>query len=141
MSYRWGKASLANYMTLHPKMQKIADKALESIDLTIVNGWRGKAQQNAAVAAHLSQTPWPRSKHNFIKNGKPCSRAMDFALYADWSGTRRSEYPFLFAAGVLFQCAQELGIKVRMGWDFNQNFIADDNFEDLDHIELAGSEI
>lgn len=139
--YTWGKGSLANYVTLHPKLQQIFDLALTRADLTIVNGWRGEVAQNAAVKAHLSQTPWPKSKHNSMKNGKPCSRAADFGLFPDWTGTKRADYPFLFAAGLIYSCACELGIKVRMGWDFNRNMKADDNFEDIDHVELDDSEV
>lgn len=138
----WGKQSAINRATLHPKLQAIADATLEDIDLTIVNGWRSKEAQDAAVAGGFSQTPFPLSKHNRLDgNGKPCSRAFDFALYADWSGTKRADYPFLFAAGVIWAHAQRLGIKVRMGWDFNRNMKADDNFLDIDHCELEDSEL
>ena len=55
------------------------------MDFTILCGHRGKEEQDEAVRAGHSRTPWPTSKHN----GTP-SLAVDIAPYpVDWHDLAR----------------------------------------------------
>lgn len=39
--------------------------------------FRNESQQTQAVIDKVSETPWPRSQHNKMMDGKPCARAFD----------------------------------------------------------------
>lgn len=101
-------------------------------DFSILEGHRGEAEQNKAYALGNSQKRWPQSMHN-----RTPSLAMDVAPYPiDWSGGR-ANLEFAFLMGIAFTCAADLGIRIRLGIDFNQNMnLKDDKFLDLPHIEL-----
>lgn len=130
----FGKSSLAQLETCHHDLQSIAHLAIKCFDFTVLEGHRDKAKQDAAVAAGNSKTPWPLSKHN----SNP-SMAMDCAPYPiDWSGTPKSLERFVFMQGIFYAIAQQLGIKVRLGIDWNRNEDMRDEgtFRDYPHIEL-----
>lgn len=122
--------------TLHPKLQKVLDEAIKYVDFTIVEGHRGKDAQNAAVAAGLSQLKWPKGNHNSYP-----SRAADIAPWPiDWKEGERPHLRFAFLMGAVYVCARDLGIRVRFGMDWNSNFIIDESFIDLPHVELHPDE-
>lgn len=52
--------------------------------------FRGKDDQDRMVKEGSSLLKWPNSKHNVMKAGNPCSRAMDiFSLESDGSASFR----------------------------------------------------
>lgn len=79
-------------------------------DITVLEGFRGEAAQNAAVARGASKTPWPRSAHN----QRP-SLAVDVVPYpVDWDDVRALEALHAYIAGV----AHALGIDLfDISWD------------------------
>lgn len=130
----FSQSSLDQLATCHPDLQKIAHAAIALFDFTVLEGFRDKAKQDAAVKAGNSKTPWPTSKHN----ASP-SLAMDCAPYPiDWSGTQKSLERFVFMHGVFHAVAQQLGIAVRSGIDWNSNNDMRDEgtFRDYPHLEL-----
>lgn len=134
---QFGKGSLMQLATLHPKLQKVLNEAIKYIDFTIVEGFRGKEAQNAAFKAGLSQKKWPDGNHN-----KNPSRAADIAPYPiDWKEGEKPHLRFAFMMGAVYICARDLGIKVRFGMDWNSNFIVDESFIDLPHVELHPDEV
>ena len=139
----FGKGSLMQLASCHPKLQKVLLATInDGPDFTIVEGWRGKAAQDAAFAAGLSQKKWPEGNHNNIRNNQPYSRAADIAPWpVDWKEGEKPHLRFAFLMGNLYAHAVVLGIKVRFGMDWNQNFIVDENFIDLPHVELAADEV
>jgi hypothetical protein len=55
--------------------------------------FRGKDEQDKAVAEKKSLLKWPHSKHNVMQDGQPCSRAMDlFSLSDDGKAEFRLGY-------------------------------------------------
>ena len=133
---KFGKASLMHRATLHPKLQQVLDEAIKHVDFTIVEGFRGKDAQDAAFQAGLSKLPWPQGNHNAYP-----SRAADIAPWpVDWKEGERPHLRFAFLMGVVYACSKQLGIRLRFGMDWNQNFIVDEGFVDLPHVELAASE-
>jgi hypothetical protein len=46
-------------------------------DVHISSSWRGPDDQNELVLSGASRLQWPLSRHNAMKNGKPCSEALD----------------------------------------------------------------
>ncbi len=139
---KFGKQSLIQKATLHPKLQRVLDAVIEDIDFSIVGGLRGKAAQNAAVAAGLSQVKWPNGNHNGRKaDNYTISRAADIAPWPiDWKEGERPHLRFAFLMGAVYAHARRLGIRVRFGMDWNQNFIVDESFVDLPHVELHPDE-
>lgn len=86
-------------------------------DLTVLCGYRGEAEQNAAFDRGASKLRWPRSKHNKVP-----ALAVDIAPYPiNWNDRAAFEALREFVLKV----AAELGIPIRViSWD-------------LPHFELA----
>lgn len=139
----FGKASLSQLASCHPKLQKVLLATIaDGPDFAIVEGWRGKVAQNAAFDRGASQKRWPDGNHNNMKNGQPYSRAADLAPYpVDWKEGEKPHLRFAFLMGNVYAHAKVLGIKIRFGMDWNQNFIVDESFIDLPHVELAQDEL
>lgn len=131
---QFGKRSLEQRSTLHPKLQQIVDEAIKHVDFTILEGVRTIERQEQLVAEGRSKTM--NSKHLPDKNGK--SRAMDVIAYPiDWENSPRN---YLFA-GFIKGIANSLGIKVRLGADWDGDMDPkNQTFHDTPHIELANDE-
>ena len=130
----FGKSSEKQLATCHPELQRLLREAIKYIDFTVTEGFRGKEAQNAAYAKGFSQKKWPDGNHN-----KNPSLAADIAPYpVDWSDKTRSVARFAMVQGCILTCAKDLGIKVRLGIDFNGNGdIRDDGFWDPPHVEIV----
>lgn len=144
--YRPGAASRAKILTCHPVLQRVVLAAFPyaPMDFTVVWGWRGKEDQDAAVASGASKTPWPTSKHNHEELGKPCSLAVDvapwYALAPNIRWNRGAEFTHLcgFILGIGQPIAHAEGFRLRWGGDFNgDGDLTNDRFIDNDHIELV----
>lgn len=138
----FGRTSLINRATLHPKLQQVLDSAIKDVDFVIDCGIRGQVAQDAAFAAHLSEKKWPNGNHNGRKEDNyTISRAADIVPYpVDWKEGERPHLRFAFMMGCVYAHAKRLGIRVRFGMDWNQNFIVDEKFIDLPHVELHPDE-
>lgn len=113
--------SLAALRTADPRLQSIMHEVIKYFDFTVLVGYRGKEDQDKAVAEGNSKTPWPASKHNT----QP-SKAVDVAPYPiDWKDTTR----FARLMGHIERVASEQGIKIRLGMDFT-------TLRDFPHVEL-----
>lgn len=82
-----GKESVLRLATSHAELERLifavskgvdaGDLAWADIhDITVLCGYRGKEEQNQAVANGASKTPWPKSHHNRVP-----SDAVDVAVY------------------------------------------------------------
>lgn len=129
----FGSASEAQLQTCHPHLQKVLREAIKYFDFSVVEGHRGKEAQNAAYAKGLSKVRWPNGNHN-----KSPSLAADIAPYPiDWSDKRGAIERFVFMQGVVWACAERLGIKIRLGLDWNRNLdMRDETFRDYPHVEV-----
>lgn len=111
-------------------------KVAETFPLIVIIGHRNEADQNKAFAEKKSKLRWPRSKHN-----SDPSRAVDIAPVVmkngketiDWANRER----FCYFAGYVMRVADELGINVRWGGDWNRNRDPKDDGWDLVHFELV----
>lgn len=123
--------------TCHPKLIRLIDETIKLVDFSVLEGFRGQAAQDADFAKGISKLKWPNGRHN-----KKPSRAFDFAPFPiDWSNKSTALGRFLFVAGCFHTIAQQLGIKIKFGWDWNGNLDPrDENFLDWGHIELDSSE-
>ncbi len=134
---KFGKESLAQRATLHPKLQRVLDEAILHFDFVIVEGFRNQVDQDRAFAKGLSKQRWPNGNHN-----RNPSRAVDIAPYPiDWNEGEKPHLRFAFMQGVIYMAARKVGVKLRFGMDWNGNFDPrDESFIDLPHVELAAEE-
>lgn len=126
----FGKASADRLATADPRLQKVFNEVIKYFDFTVTCGHRTKEEQDAAVAAGNSKTPWPQSKHNSMP-----SLAVDAYPYpVDFNDLNRMRYFAGFVVGI----AATMGIKLRWGGDWNRDTqLSDNKFNDLPHFELV----
>lgn len=109
---------------------------LPLMDHTILEGRRGKEDQNKAFESGKSKLQWPNGKHNTLTDTE-LSQAVDATPYpVDFKDINRH----CFFAGIVIGVAHNMGIRLRWGgaWDMDYNkIISDQNFDDLVHFELV----
>ena len=125
----FGKRSRDQLATAHPDLQRLFNEVIKHYDCAVIIGHRGEQAQNEAVEHGMSKLKWPDSPHN-----KTPSQAVDVAPYpVDWKNIK-SFYHF---AGYVKAVADQLGIAIRWGGDWDGDFdLTDQNFFDLPHFEL-----
>lgn len=127
---KFGKTSLEKLMTCHNDLIKVATKAIELVDFSIISGHRGQEEQDRYFRTGVSQKRFPNSKHN-----QSPSLAFDFAPYPiNWNDTKQ----FIYVAGIIMGVAHVLNIRLRYGGDWSCDGILNgpNEFNDLGHIEL-----
>jgi peptidoglycan L-alanyl-D-glutamate endopeptidase CwlK len=137
---QFSQQSLMRLAECHPDLQVLFHEVIKTFDCTILQGYRGEADQNEDYASGKTQLKWPDSKHN-----KNPSEAVDVMPYLDngkgleWDKPTNTAY----FAGYVMATAEQLmarGIMtrgVRYGGDWKQdNDLADNHFADGDHFEL-----
>lgn len=91
------------------------------MDLTVTEGHRGEAAQNAAFEAGFSKKRWPDSGHNSLP-----ARAFDFECYPRRAADAATREGLLLRQGALraVAYAEKIPLKPLISWD-------------LYHVELA----
>lgn len=126
---RFGRRSRKNLETCHEDLQELFNEVIKYFDCTVIQGHRGKEEQNKYFDEGKSKVKYPHGRHN----ASP-SNAVDVVPYPiDWDDTDRMYY----FAGYVKGIAASLGIPIRWGGDWNDNTeVKDTNFKDLPHFEL-----
>lgn len=126
---KFSAVSQARLHTCDPRLQLLLNTVIKTVDFAVLCGHRNEADQNKAFAEGKTTKEWPMSKHNRFP-----SLAVDIAPSPiDWKDTAR----FARLFGYIERVAEELGIKVRWGGDWNGNYrTADEKLVDMPHIEL-----
>ena len=126
----FGATSIANRDTSHPDLIRLADEVIKHVDFSITCGHRGQADQDKAFAEGKSKVKYPNGEHN-----KMPSKAMDVAPYpVNWNDNEA----FTLLSGVFLGVASMMGIKIRIGSDWDGDFnTLEHSFKDRPHIELA----
>lgn len=123
--------------TCHPLLQELFREVVKDTDCAIIEGHRVRRRQNQLYQQGKSKVKWPDGKHN-----RMLSEAADVAPYLEKVGIPWGDSDqFYFFAGKVKAKADELGIKVRWGgdWDGDGN-VSDQSFNDLAHWELISTE-
>lgn len=130
MDRKFSDSSLQKLKDCDERLVELCFEVLKVMDITILVTYRNEADQNRAYIEKKSKLKFPKSKHNVIP-----SLAVDCApLPLDWNDHKR----FYFMMGVFKAKADQLGLKIRLGGDFNNdNNLLNDSFVDLPHIELV----
>lgn len=149
MGYNLSISSENALRTCHPKLQRVARRAIEIFDFRVLEGHRNEQRQNELFYDDPPKTKvkWPNSKHNTDP-----SRAFDIAPFPviwpsytlrlkDFGKYVKSVARFYLLAGVIMTVAEEMGIKLRWGGDWDGDWdLFDQKFDDLGHFELAEDE-
>jgi peptidoglycan LD-endopeptidase CwlK len=129
---KFSKKSLDKLETCDERLKKIALKVVENFDCVVVYGNRSKEDQDKAFKEGKTKLKFPLSKHNSLP-----SKAMDLAPFINGEIVWDDRQCYYFA-GYVIRVAEELGIKIRWGGDWNSNrTIKDQTFNDLVHFELV----
>ena len=122
--------SLARLNTCDERLQRVFLEVVRHVDCTILEGYRDEETQEEMVRQGKSKVHWPDGNHNKVP-----SRAVDAAPYPiDWEDAGR----FYMFAGYVLATANMMGIRLRLGADWDGDFtLKDQSFNDLPHFELA----
>jgi len=128
----FSRKSLKKLNTCHWDLIRLFLKIVKEFDCTVIWGSRGKVMQNLFYRMKKSTKKWPDGKHNKV----PKSEAVDVAPYIKGKVVWEIRQCYFFAGYVLAK-AQEMGIKIRLGADWNMDKdINDQNLRDVCHFEI-----
>lgn len=138
MALKFGRRSRERLATVDILLQQVFEESLslDLIDMSVVQGRRSKADQDAYFATEKSKVRWPNSKHN-VRHPYALARAVDVAPYVNGAISWKKEH-CIYMAGIVLATAKALGIGIRWGgnWDMDHEPITDQDFQDLVHFEL-----
>ena len=126
---RFGKSSKKRLLTCDDRLQKVFNEVIKHVDCSVLEGHREKDRQNKLYEEGKTKVKYPNGRHN-----RQPSSAVDVTPYpVDWKDRERQT---LFA-GFVIGVASQMGIKLRWGGDWDQDFqVVDNRFDDFPHFEL-----
>jgi len=130
----FGNASMGHLLTCVMPLRILAFKVVTKFDCSVVWGRRGKEAQDHAFKMGWTKKTWPNSVHNV--EPPELSKAIDLVPFPiDWNDEPRLYYFSGYVRGI----AEEMGIKLRYGadWDGDYN-INDQVLRDPCHFEFVG---
>jgi peptidoglycan L-alanyl-D-glutamate endopeptidase CwlK len=123
----FGKKSRRVLEGLDDDLQALLNEVIKFIDISLIEGYRSVDRQKELFKLGKAKTL--ESKHL-------TAEACDLAPYhngIDWNNREN----FIYMAGVIKGIAWQMGIPIKWGGDWNKNNdLSDNNFDDLNHIEL-----
>ena len=132
---QFGRKSKAELETVHPSLKLVMTESLrmELIDFSVLQGHRGKEEQDRYFKLGKSKVKFPNGKHNSMP-----SLAVDVVPFIKYKISWNPVH-CIFLAGVVLTCAKNLGIGLRWGgnWDRDLEIMTDQDFNDLVHYELS----
>jgi peptidoglycan LD-endopeptidase CwlK len=139
--FAWGPKSQAELDTVLPDIRRVMDRALSFgiIDMSVLEGRRGRLRQNELFYEGKSKVMWPNGKHN-VKDPEDLAEAVDVAPYVN-GGTSDKWVHCCYMAGIVLAAAKVEGVPIRWGgnWDQDAEPITDQDFQDLYHFERVQS--
>lgn len=126
---KYSNSSCEKLYTCDERLVRVFERVVQTFDNTILVGHRDEATQQEMYEQGKSQLQYPNSKHNSFP-----SKAVDAAPYPiDWDDRER----FTLFAGFVLGIAEEMGIYLRWGGDWDRDWQTSDNsFDDLVHFEI-----
>ena len=125
----FGKSSKKRLNTCESNLQKVFNEVIKHVDCSVLEGHREKDRQNKLFEEGKTKVKYPNGRHN-----RQPSSAVDVTPYpVDWKDRERQT---LFA-GFVIGVASQMGINLRWGGDWDQDFqVVDNRFDDFPHFEL-----
>lgn len=97
-------------------------------DVHIACGFRNEFEQNGVYKLGLSERMWPYSEHNVMKDGKPCSKALDLFRLLDLG---QAEFKKSFYLSIA-QFLNKLNSKIKWSGEWKK-------FKEYCHFQLEDS--
>ena len=125
----FGRKSKERLNTCDSNLQKVFNEVIKHVDCSVLEGHREKDRQNKLYEEGKTKVKYPDGRHN-----RQPSSAVDVTPYpVDWKDRERQT---LFA-GFVIGVASQMGINLRWGGDWDQDFqVVDNRFDDFPHFEL-----
>ena len=126
---RFGRRSKERLATCEKDLQMVFNEVIKHVDCSVLEGHRSGERQDKLYDEGKTKVRYPNGRHN----SSP-SRAVDVTPYpVNWKDRERQT---LFA-GFVLGIANQMGINIRWGGDWDQDFEVQDNkFDDFPHFEL-----
>ena len=126
---KFGKRSRERLDSCHGDLRMVFNEVIKHVDCSILEGHREKERQNQLYDEGKTKVLYPDGRHNDYP-----SNAVDVVPYpVNWEDRERMT---LFA-GVVSGVANQMGINLRWGGDWDQDFEVQDNkFDDFPHFEI-----
>ena len=126
---KFGRKSKERLNTCDSNLQKVFNEVIKHVDCSVLEGHREKDRQNKLFKEGKTKVKYPDGRHN-----RQPSSAVDVTPYpVDWKDRERQT---LFA-GFVIGVASQMGINLRWGGDWDQDFqVVDNRFDDFPHFEL-----
>ena len=126
---KFGRKSRERLSTCESNLQKVFNEVIKHVDCSVLEGHRDKDRQNKLYEEGKTKVKYPNGRHN-----RQPSSAVDVTPYpVDWKDRERQT---LFA-GFVIGVASQMGINLRWGGDWDQDFqVVDNRFDDFPHFEL-----
>ena len=126
---RYSKRSKKRLATCDERLQDVFNEVIKHVDCSILEGHRSKERQNKLYDEGRTKVRYPDGRHNFNP-----SRAVDVTPYpVDWEDRERQT---LFA-GFVLGTARSMGINLRWGGDWDQDFqVMDNRVDEFPHFEI-----
>ena len=126
---KFGKRSKERLATCHPDLQKVFNEGIKHVDCAVLEGMRNEERQNKLFDEGKTKVRYPNGRHN-----NDPSYAVDVTPYpVNWEDRERQT---LFS-GFVIGTARSMGIDLRWGGDWDQDFEVQDNkFDDFPHFEI-----
>ena len=126
--------SEARLQTCHQDLQRLFHRVVQTYDCTMLEGHRGMEAQDAAFEAGHSRVRWPNGNHNKLPSlavdVAPCDSRGRMVAWSDL-------HAFYHFAGFVQGVAEEMGIPIRSGLDWDGDRELDDQtLIDGPHFEL-----
>lgn len=125
----FGNRSLSNLSEAHPDLQAVMREAIKHTDFTVIEGYRGEAEQNKAKAEGKSKAAFGQSPHNFSP-----AYAVDVMPYPE--AFQASQKRWDEVGDAILKAAAKLGIKITWGKYF-KGLVDQPHFELTDWRNLA----
>ena len=127
MMPKFGRKSRENLSSCDERLQKVFNEVIKHVDCSVLEGHRSKDRQNKLYEEGKTKVKYPNGRHN-----RQPSSAVDVTPYpVDWKDRERQT---LFA-GFVIGVASQMGIKLRWGGDWDQDFqVVDNRFDDFPHF-------
>ena len=126
---KFGRKSKERLSTCESNLQKVFNEVIKHVDCSVLEGHRDKDRQNKLYEEEKTKVKYPNGRHN-----RQPSSAVDVTPYpVDWKDRERQT---LFA-GFVIGVACQMGINLRWGGDWDQDFqVVDNRFDAFPHFEL-----
>lgn len=132
-NFRFSQRSEGNLKGVNPALVKVVRRALEltTVDFIVIEGVRTRARQQELW--NQGRTTPGKIVTRTMKSKHLEGKAVDLLPVTGWENLSS----FKAVSKAMFQAANELGVKITWGADWNGNGIQEKGEDDSPHFELS----